>query len=122
MQLSQCHGHLHRVEACPVFSKPLFNLELSEKLTSPHELHDKVNSQIVLKHVVHADKEWVLDTFKQNFLLLDGCVHQVSLEEEIFAQCLHSEYFFCIYVLHQVNFAKAASPEDFLDLEIFKLH
>ena len=122
MQLSQCHGHLHRVEACSVFSKPLLNLELSEKFTSPHELHDKVNSQIVLEHVVHANKERVLDAFKQNFLLLDGCIHQVSLEEQIFAERFHGEHFFCVYVLHQVNLAEAASPKDFLDLEIFKLY
>ena len=63
VKIAQSHGDLHRIEASSILGEPLCYMQMPGELATPHELHDKVDPQIILEHVIEPNEEWVVYSF-----------------------------------------------------------
>ena len=84
MQVAESEGHLGTVEANTFEWKPLVNENLVEDLSSLDEVHDEVQSDLVLEHVVHLDDEWMI-CLPQNVLLQLCTLQLLKLDDLVFS-------------------------------------
>jgi hypothetical protein len=82
VKVADCHYDLGCVKFDNVFREPLLALEDLVEFTTSHERHDKVESELRLEQIVHADKEWVIAAEQDIFLKL-SIVNLVILEKNI---------------------------------------
>ena len=76
-----------------------------EELSSLHVVHHEVDAVGLLKHVVHAHKEGVVQLIEDELFCLH-IIYCVVLDYHVFAYALHRMVFLRLLAKDQVNFAK----------------
>lgn len=93
---------------------------MSEEFTTLDKMHHKIDSELILEHIVHANEELVFDCVQDLFLKLN-VFKLLILKNNIFTDTLHSIKFLGFSVLDKENFSESTFTEHFTDFEILKL-
>lgn len=115
--MRKCESNLGCKELHLFVLEPFNSNQVSKQLAALNKMHKEVNSDIVLKNILHAHQEGVVDCV-QNVLLQIDVFDLVVLQDNIFADTLHREQFFRALMLNQVNFPKRAFSDQ---LDYFKV-
>ena len=122
MQILECQTDFYCIEASPILIKAALHLlKVEEKLATVHELHDQVQTLIVLKCVLKSHDERVIELF-ENLTLDTNAGHLVCLDEQVFQYRLHGKDLLCLIVLHQVDLAIGTASNSPQDSEVALLH
>ena len=89
MQMSKSKCDLGNQEPCLLLIEALYSSQVSEQLPSPDEVHDEIDSKVVLEHVIHAHDERVLNSIEDILLQLET-FKKVLIDYHIFSDALHS--------------------------------
>jgi hypothetical protein len=92
---------------------------MTEKLSSLDEIHQEIDSEVILKDIVHGDDERVLNVIKNFFFKLEA-VKEILFEDDVFSDGFHSINLLVYTVLDKENFAKGTFSKHFLDLKILE--
>ena len=92
-----------------------------EEVTTLHIIQEKVDSQVILEHVVHVQDEGILGL--EEDVLLSPCINDLSFfDENILIYPFHSIFLAIMDVHDQEYLAKTAFVDDLFDLEVFELY
>lgn len=117
--MTKTKDNLGNEESCLFFIKSLHLIQMTEELTSLNEVHQEVNSEVVLEHIIHAHDEWVLHVVK-NVLFKLKTIKEVLVDNDIFSNSFHGIDFLGNAVLNEEDFTESALTNHFLDLEILE--
>lgn len=68
MQVAKCQRNLCRIKLSLAFREAFLVRQVFEKFAALDEVHDEVNAESLLEHVIHANDEGMVD-LQQNKLL-----------------------------------------------------
>jgi hypothetical protein len=88
VQVTQGQGNLRSKKLSLRLCKPFDLHQMSKQLATLNEPHQKVNSELILKHELHIDQEWMFNR-KQDLLFQLNIVYLVVLDDDILADTLH---------------------------------
>ena len=80
-------------------------IQIVINITTRHILEEEINSEFILKDVVHRIYKRVL-RLKENLLFDFYVFDLVLLQDNVFIEPLHRIYFLGYLILHQKNFPK----------------
>jgi len=93
---------------------------MSEELTSLNEMHQEVDSAVVLEHKLHIDEEGVVDSIQNIFLKLD-IVHLLIFQNDVLTDTLHSVQLARVpRVFDQEYLTESSLTNELLHLEVFE--
>jgi hypothetical protein len=94
---------------------------VSEQFPALDELHEEVNSELILEDVLHVYEEGVVNGVQDIFFQLD-IFHLLVLNDNVLADTLHSVQFpRSSHLLDQKHFTKGAFSDHLQDFEVVKL-
>ena len=94
---------------------------MSEKLASLEELHEEVNSELILEDILHVYEEGVVDSVQDIFFELD-IFHLLVLNYDVLADALHSVQLpRSGHLLHQEYLTEGAFSDHFQNFEVVQL-
>lgn len=96
-----------------VLAKEIKNVPASDVLK------EKVDSELVLKHVVHGENEGVF-CLEKNVFFGPSVDDLAFFNQDVFVNSLHRVFLSVICIYNQKNFSERAFVNDFLDFEIFE--
>ena len=88
-----------------------------EKFASFNELHNKVDSKLILKHVLHPHEEGMVIRV-ENILFQVDIFYLLVFKHEIFPYAFHRVEFAVLTMLHNVYFAEGATANHLLYIEV----
>lgn len=119
--MAQCERHLSREEPCLALFEALHCDQVSEQFPTLDELHEEVNSELILEDVLHVYEEGVVNGIQDVFFQLD-VFHLLVLNDDVLADALHSVQFpRSGHLLHQEHFTEGAFSDHFQNFEVVKL-
>jgi hypothetical protein len=121
MQMPKGDGDLDNHEARLFLREALDLVKVAEELAALDEVHEEVDSVLVLEHVVHAHDEGVLDRVEDIFLELD-VLELLIVDDYVLADALHRIDALRVHVLDQVDLAKGALANHLHDHEVLQAH
>ena len=122
MKVRERKSDLGRVEPGSVFIKTAFLLlQMVEKLAAIHELHDHIQTLLVLEGELQAHYERMIKLF-QDFTLNSDAVNLILPDDLLLYHWFHCEHLVCMYVLDQVDLSIGASSDRSYNLEVTLLH
>lgn len=92
---------------------------MAEQFSTFDEVHQEIDSKIILENVVHADNEWMLDIVEDVFLKLQA-VKKVLVNDNILSYSFHGVHLLRLSVLNKENFAECSFAKHSLNLEILQ--
>ena len=117
MEVSKSQSDLdHEKSGGILWESPDF-LQMAEKLPALYKLHQEIDAEFGLEHVLHVDQERVIHP-EQHILLHFYIFHVVELNYEIFADGLHCVENLGFLVLDQENLAETSLADLLLDVEV----
>ena len=118
--MSKSNGNLSYHESGLVLWEPSNLNQMSEELSALNEVHEEEYPQVVLKHIVHAHDEWMLDRV-QNLLLKFQRVHLLIFKDHVFSNALHSINLLSFPVHHLEHFSKSTFAYNTHHLKVLQL-
>jgi len=97
------------------FSTPKGQLDLRINLLD--EFHDKVDSEVILEHILHVDYKWMIYCVQYVFFKLD-VFELLIIYHYIFSDALHRVYLLAIFFLNEENLAESTFSNHSKDLKI----
>ena len=119
MQVSKGHGDLSSEELSLLFGEFFDGDQMSEQLTSLDEVHQEVNSVVVLEHILHVDQEGMVNSVKNIFLKLD-VLHLLVFDNNVLSDTLHCVQLACGLVLHEEDLTESTLANKFSELEVLE--
>jgi len=119
MQMRQCESDLSRKELGLVLREHTHFDQVTEELTALDELHQEVDTVLILEDVLHVDQEWVIDLAQDVFLQLD-VLHLLILENDILANDFHGEQLFGSNLLDKEHLTEGTLADQFANLEVLQ--
>ena len=117
MKMGQSEGNLGREELCLVLWEHAHFDQVTEQFTTLHELHQEVDTILVLEHILHVHEEWVIDRAQNIFLKL-YVLHLLILQNDVLSDALHGIKFLGGYVFDKEHLTEGALSNHFADLEV----
>ena len=103
--MPKCKGHLSSVELCSFLRKPFLVDNESEEFSSLHKIHEEINSEVVLKNVLHLNDEGVVGG-AQNVPFELGAFKLLIVDDFVLSNSLHCIHSFELFVLDEENLPK----------------
>ena len=119
MEVSKSEGDLDNEKFGGVFWEAPHFLQMAEKLSTLYKLHQEIDAELCLKHILHVNQERVVH-LEQYVLLHFEISHVVELNYKIFADGLHRIENLGSLVLDQEYLAKTSLTDLFLDVEVIQ--
>lgn len=119
MQMSKGHGDLGSEELGLVLREFLDSNQMSEQLSSFDEVHQEVDSEVVLENVFHVNQEGVVNCVQDIFLELD-VFHLLVFDDNIFSNTLHSVQLAGSLLLHKEDLSESTLTDKLAKLEVLK--
>lgn len=117
--MSKSHSNLGSKELSLFFRELFDGNQMSEQLSALHKVHQKVDSVVILEHVLHVDQEGVVNSVKNIFLKLD-VLHLLVLNNDVLSNTLHCIQLASGFVLNQKDFSKSTFSDEFAEFKIFE--
>lgn len=92
---------------------------MSEKLTTFNKVHHKVDSEFILEHILHVDKELMLDGVKDLLLKLN-ILNLFIFNDNVLADALHCIEFIGVTILDKEDLTESTLTKHLTDLEVFQ--
>ena len=92
---------------------------MAEKLTTFYEFHQKVDAVLVLKHIFHIDKEWMVH-LKENILLHGYICKLVVFYNKVFSDAFHRIKNLCLLVFNKEHLAKRSFSDPLFYFKVCK--
>ena len=117
--MSQCECDLGSKEFSLVLREHAHFDQVAEELAALDELHQEVDTVLILEDILHVDQEWVIDLAQDVFLQLD-VLHLLIFKNDILANDLHGKQLFGSNLLDQENLTKGTLADQFANLEVLQ--
>lgn len=117
--MRQCESDLSRKELGLVLREHTHFDQVAEELTALDELHQEVDTVLILEDVLHVDQEWVIDLAQDVFLQLD-VLHLLILENDILANDFHGEQLLGSNLLDKEHLTEGTLADQFANLEVLQ--
>lgn len=91
--------------------------QVAEEFATLDELHQEVDTVLILEYVLHVDQEWVIDLAQDVFLQLN-ILHLLIFENDILANDLHGEQLLGSNLLDQEHLTEGTLADQFANLEV----
>jgi len=119
--MAKCERYLCCEEPCLALFEALHCDQVSEKLAALDELHEEVNSELILEDILHVYEEGVVNSVQDIFFKLD-IFHLLVLNYDVLADALHSVQLpRSGHLLHQEHFTEGAFSDHFQNFEVIQL-
>lgn len=82
-------------------------------------VHDEINTERFLEHILHTDNEWVIHLQQYQFLEME-ILYRIMLYHDILPDTLHCVSFPIGCIFNQIHFSKRPLPDDLLYFEVVK--
>ena len=89
MKVANCCSNLRSIKFSFFFWESFLTTQVSVEFTSSDEVHEEIDPDIFLEHILHVYYEWMLNV-KQDILLQLDVVVLLIINDNIFSDALHS--------------------------------
>ena len=94
---------------------------MEEELPAIYELHDHIQTVLILEGELEAHDERMIKLF-QDFSLNSDAVNLILSDDLLLYHWFHRKHLVRMYVLDQVDFSVGASPDGSYNLEVTLQH